>query len=189
LNHSAVSVGRQWIKKEVNVIASTALFSKSARIFCATFALISILDYFSGAEAVFAAEAHHPFATFNLKKMDIDIEDGEVDMLATFTLGAGSGGIDLAKDAVSLQVTGGAGAYSVTIPAGSFKAERGGAFKFLGTINRVKMDAALRPVRGGGFEFEIETEGANLKGFSNPVTVNLTIGDDGASKTVKAEIE
>jgi hypothetical protein len=35
----------------------------------------------------------------------------------------------------------------------------------------------------------VETAGANLKGFSNPVTVNLTIGDDGSSKTVKAEIE
>jgi hypothetical protein len=104
-------------------------------------------------------------------------------------LGVGSNGIDLVKEAVSVQVTGRSGAYSVTIPAGSFKADRGGAFKFLGTINRVKLDAAFRPLAGGGFEFEVETAGANLKGFSNPVTVNLTIGDDGASKTVKAEIE
>jgi hypothetical protein len=170
------------------VITSTGS-PKAARIFCATFVLTAILGYFSGAEAVFAGEAQHPFATFNLKKMDIDIEDGEVDMLAAFTLGAGSNGIDLAKDAVSLQVRGGAGAYSVTIPAGSFKADRGGVFKFLGSINRVKMDAALQAVRGGGFEFEIETEGANLKGFANPVTVTLTIGDNGGSKTVKAEIE
>lgn len=171
------------------MIALTARSPKSARIFCATFVLISILGCFSGAKVVFAGEARYPLATFNLPKMEIDIEDGEIDMLATFTLGAGSSGIDLAKDEISLQVKGRSGAYSVTIPAGSFKADRGGVFKFLGTINKVKLDAALRPVRGGGFEFEIETEGANLKGFSNPVTVNLTIGDNGASKTVKAEIE
>jgi hypothetical protein len=163
--------------------------SKSVRMFCTTFCLIAILSHFSGAQAVFAGEAQHPFATFNLPKMDIDIEDGEIDMLATFTLAAGSNGIDLAKDAVSLQVTGRSGAYSVTIPAGSFKAQRGGAFKFLGTINRVKLDAEFRPLASGGFEFEVETAGANLKGFSNPVTVNFAIGDDGGSKTVKAEIE
>ena len=163
--------------------------SSKLRTFCTAFFLMSVLGFFSTIEVACAAEAQRPFATFNLNKMDVDIEDGEVDMLAAFTLGAGSNGIDLAKDGVSLQVKGGAGAYSVTIPAGSFKAERGGGFKFLGTINKVQLDAALRPVRGGGFEFEIETEGANLKGFANPVTVTLTIGENGGSKTVKAEIE
>jgi hypothetical protein len=163
--------------------------SKPVGIFCATFILISVLGYLSAARDVFAGEPQHPFATFNLPKMDIDIEDGEIDMLATFSLGAGSNGIDLAKDAISLQVTGRSGAYSVIIPAGSFKAGRGGEFKFLGTINRVKLDASLRPLASGGFEFEVETAGANLKGFSNPVTVNFTIGDDGGSKSVKAEIE
>jgi len=53
----------------------------------------------------------------------------------------------------------------------------------------VKLDASIRPARNGAFEFEVETEGANLKGFANPVTVSLTIGDDGGSRTVKAEIE
>jgi hypothetical protein len=163
--------------------------SKSLRMFCATVFLIASLGYLSGAQAVLAGEAQHPFATFNLPKMDIDIEDGEIDMLVTFTLGAGSNGIDIAKEAVSVQVTGRSGAYSVIIPAGSFKAGRGGEFKFLGTINRVKLDASLRPLASGGFEFEVETAGANLKGFSNPVTVNFTIGDDGGSKSVKAEIE
>src|SRR6266536_2483185 len=72
---------------------------------------------------------------------------------------------------------------------GLLQGERAGAFKFQGTINRVKLDASIRPARNGAFEFEVETEGANLKGFANPVTVILTIGDDGGSRTVKAEIE
>lgn len=170
------------------MIALTAHSPKSAQIICAVFSLISILGYFGGAEGVFAAETHRPFATFNAK-VEIDIEDGEIDMTATFTLGAGSNGFDLPKEAVSLQVTGGTGAYSVTIPAGSFKAERGGAFKFQGTINRVKLDASIRPARNGAFEIELETEGANLKGFANPVTLTLIIGDDGGSRAVRAEIE
>ena len=168
------------------MMAQIAHSPKSTRIFgCAIF-LIAILSYFS--EAI-GASASHPFATFNFRKMDLDIEDGEVDMLVTFTLGAGSNGIEPAKEAVSLQVTGGAGAYSVTLPAGSFKADRSGAFRFQGIINKVKLDATVRPMPGGAFQFEIITEGANLKGFANPVTVSLTIGDDGASRTVKAEIE
>jgi hypothetical protein len=171
------------------VIARSASFPKSARLFgCAIF-LMTILNTFSGPKGVFAAEEHHPFATFTLKKMDIDIEDGEIDMLATFTVGTGSNGLELSKEPVTLQITGGSGAYSVTIPPGSFKADRTGAFRFQGSINRVKVDATVRPGRGAVFDFEIETENANLKGFKNPVTVTLAIGDDGGSKTVKAEIE
>jgi hypothetical protein len=77
----------------------------------------------------------------------------------------------------------------MTIPAGSFKADKSGGFKFQGTINRVRLEASIRPLRGGAFEFEAETEGANLKGMANPVTVSLTIGDDGGSRAVRAKIE
>jgi hypothetical protein len=170
------------------LIAIPARSPKSARMFCTAFSLISILCYFGDVQDLFAAETHQPFATFNAK-VDIDIEDGEIDMLATFTLGAGSNGLDLPKEMVTLQLTGGSGAFSGSIPAGSFKAERGGAFKFQGTINKVKFDASIRPSRNGAFEFEVETEGANLKGFANPVTLTLIIGDDGGSRAVRAEIE
>ncbi len=104
-----------------NVIALTAHSPKSAQMFCAVFSLISILCYFGAAEGVFAAETHQPFATFNAK-VDIDIEDGKIGVLATFTLGAGSNGLDLPKEMITLQLTGGSGAFSVSIPAGSFKA-------------------------------------------------------------------
>jgi hypothetical protein len=158
-------------------------------MYCVLLSVTTIFFQSGDAQDVFAAETHHPFATFDFKKMDIDIEDGEIDMLATFSLGAGSKKFDLGKEAVSLQVTGGAGAYSVTIPAGSFKPEKSGEYKFRGSINRVKLDASIRPARGGAFEFEVETEGANLRGFSNPVTVRLAVGDNGGSKVLKAEIE
>ncbi|HEY3303885.1 MAG TPA: hypothetical protein VGL70_10180 [Candidatus Binatia bacterium] len=164
------------------------MIAKSTRSFCALVSLTVILCYFGGEECV-AAEASQPFAAFN-PKVEIDIEDGEIEIMASFTLGAGSNGLDLAKDIVTLQLKGGAGAYSVAIPAGSFKKDGSGGFKFQGTINRVKLlEAAIRPARAGGFEFEIQTEGANLKGIANPITVSLTIGDHGGSKTVRAKIE
>lgn len=170
------------------MIARTPPLRRLARRFCLVVSLTSILVYFGGAHRLYAAQAQQPFAAFNVK-IDIDIEDGEVDMMATFTLGAGSNGLDPFKETVSLEVKGGTGAYSVAIPAGSFKKDGGGRFTFQGTINKVKLEASIRTLRDGAFEFEMETEGANLKGFANPVTVSLTIGDDGGSRTVRAEIE
>ena len=167
-------------------MAFTGRAPMSVPMFHAVFSLISLLGCYGGAQRLFAAEAQ--FASFTVK-IDIDIEDGEIDMLATFSLGAGANKLDFAKEVISLQVTGGAGAYSVTIPAGSFKPDRSGEYKFQGSINRVKLEATLRPARAGAFEFEIETEGANLRGFSNPVTVRLAGGDNGGSRVVRAEIE
>lgn len=169
-------------------VSDTNMIANLARILCAVISPLVILGYFGGAEAVFAAEAPRPFAAFNVK-VEIDIEDGEVEVWADFTLGAGSHGLDLPTKSVSLEVKGGTGAYSVIIPAGSFKKDGSGTFKFQGTINRVKLETLIRPARDGGFDFEIQTEGANLKGIANPVTVSLTIGDDGSSKTVRAKIE
>ena len=162
---------------------------KTARVFCAAIFVTMMLFRCGAAVDVFAAQSPQPFATFATREVDIDMEDGEIEVLAGFTLGPGSNGIDLPKEAVSLQVTGGTAAYSVTMPAGSFKISKNGVFNFLGTINGVKIIASIRSSRAGSFEFEIETERANVKGIANPVTVSLTIGDDGGSRTVRAKIE
>jgi hypothetical protein len=147
-----------------------------------------ILGYFAGAEALFGAETPRPFA--NLKAdVDLDIEDGEFEVQINFTLGAGNNGLDLATEPVALEVKGGKAAFSVRIPAGSFKKDRSGQFAYQGTINRVNILASIRPLRDGLFQLEIEGDRVNLKGVANPVTVGLTIGDDGGSTVVKAKIE
>ncbi|MGH7793280.1 MAG: hypothetical protein ACREQ2_00020 [Candidatus Binatia bacterium] len=171
----------------MNVLS--ARFSKTARVFCAAVSMTMILFRCGGAGGVFAAKALQPFATFTTREVDIDIEDGEIEMLASFTLGPSSNGLDLPKEPVSFQVTGGTASYSVTMPAGSFKMDRNGEFRFLGTINGVKIIASIRASRAGAFEFEVETERANVKGIANPVTVSLSIGDDGGGRTVRAKIE
>jgi hypothetical protein len=176
-------------KKEAKVNFLSARSSKSVLVFCAAFSVATILFRCGGAEGVFAAEALQPFATFTTREVDIDIEDGEIEVLASFTLAPGSNGLNVPKEAVSLQVTGGTAAYSVTMPAGSFKMSKNGEFNFLGTINGVKIIASIRSSRAGAFEFEVETERANVKGIANPVTISLSIGDDGGSRTVRAKIE
>ena len=160
----------------------------SSRLTTAIISLTLLLFYFGAAQRVFSAEALRPFASFNAR-VELDIEDGEVEVWASFALGAGSNPLDLSAETVTLQVKGGTAAYAVTIPAGSFKKDRSGGFSFQGTIDRVKLETAIRPTRDGAFDFEIQTEGANIKGAANPVMVNLTIGDRGGSRTVRAKIE
>jgi hypothetical protein len=162
---------------------------KSARNLCAIISLMLMFCYFAViAESVVAAEAHRTLASFK-PDVDLDIEDGEFELQIDFTLGAGNNGLDLSAEPVILEVKGGKAAFSVTIPAGSFKKDRSGQFGYQGTINKVNILASIRPVRDGAFRFEIEGERVNLRGVANPVTVGLAIGDDAGSTVVKAKIE
>jgi hypothetical protein len=163
------------------------MFSESVRKVRAAVYLAAILvDFGTVTEAVFAET--QPFAAFKAE-VDIDIEDGELELTSTFSGGPGSNGIDPVKQAVSLQLKGGSGAYSVTIPAGSFITDRSGRFVFQGTIDRVRLSASIRRLREGDFEFVLDNERANLKEFANPVTVSLAIGSHGGSVAVNAKIE
>lgn len=125
-------------------------------------------------------EATVPFATFEAK---VEIEGDEFEVKATFTLGAGSGGIDPLTEEVSFQV----GTFSTSIPAGAFKQDKKGRFKVEGVIDGVALEVVIQPLRGGSFEFKAEGEGADLTGTANPVAVALTIGDDSGSTTTTAE--
>ena len=171
------------------MIAPTRASPKSARTICSVVSLTLYLGYFAVASAAtFGAGAHVPLAALEAD-VDLDIEDGEFELLITFTLGKGNNGFDPSAEAVSLQLSGGTAAFSVSLPAGSFKKDRNGRFAFRGAIDRVRTLASIRPLRDDAFEFAIEGDGVNLKGIVNPVTVILTIGDDGGSRSVKAKIE
>lgn len=169
------------------MIAPIRWFPKPGAM-CVLISLTFILGYLGVApRGVFGADPPQPFADLKAD-VDLDIEDGEFEVMATFTLGKGSNGVNLPAETVSLQVTGGTAAFTVTIPAGSFKKDKNG-FNFQGTVNRVRMITAIRPLPNNVFEFEIEGERVNLKGVANPVTVSLTIGDDGGSRSFRAKIE
>jgi hypothetical protein len=134
-----------------------------------------------------------PFAAFTAK---VEIElgsriDDAFDLESRFTLGAGSDGIDLAKDQVTLELKGGTASFSTTIPAGSFKKDKDekGRFTFEGTINGVDVDVEITPLGRNAFKFKAEGEHADLTGIANPVTVKLPIGNDCGTIPVTAKFE
>lgn len=131
-----------------------------------------------------------PFAAFDAKveiTMGPLANDDAFEVKATFALGAGSNGIDIPTEIVSLSLSGGTGTFSITIPAGAFTQDNKGRFKFEGVIDGVALETMIQPLLGGSFEFKAEGTGADLTGITNPVEVGLTIRDDGGSTTVEAE--
>ncbi|MFQ5976260.1 MAG: LamG domain-containing protein [Candidatus Hydrothermarchaeales archaeon] len=120
-----------------------------------------------------------PFATF-AASVAITLgplpNDDDFRMKASFTLGAGSGGIDPLTEDVRLQV----GTFSTTIPAGSFNVDlKTGDFKFAGIIDGVSLRAIITPLGANTFEFNVSRgQGADLTGTVVPVAVELRIGDD-----------
>jgi len=112
-------------------------------------------------------------------------DDDEFKLVATFTLGPGSNGSELLKEAVMIQV----GTFSTAIPAGSFKQHKG-RFVFEGMINGMHLEAMLRSlILGNDYELKVEGHGADLTGTVNPVPVSVTIGDDSGNKAITAKIK
>ncbi len=98
------------------------------------------------------------------------------------TLGAGSSGIDPLTQPVTLQV----GAFSITIPAGSFQLDSYGNYVFLGTINGVQLAAGIQPQGGNNFAYGVGGQNANNLPTANPVGVRLAIGSNGGDTSVNA---
>jgi hypothetical protein len=111
------------------------------------------------------------------------------DLNATFTLGAGSNGINPLTEAVTLRV----GTYTVTIPAGSFhqltRGSKAGGYVFEGAIGGVTLEAQIVPLGNNSFQFKAEAQPVDLTALSNPVTVTITIGDDAGTSSVAADFQ
>ncbi len=128
------------------------------------------------------------FAAFT-PKVELELNPGafddEFEIKARLMLGAGSDGISPLTEEVKIQV----GTFSTTIPAGSFRQDKKGRFKFEGAINGARLEVVLRPLGGNSYEFKAEGKNVNLAGTSNPVTISLTINEDTGNATVTAEFE
>ncbi len=121
----------------------------------------------------------------DLEITEVEIEGDEFEVEGSLTLGAGSDGIDLLNESVTLKV----GTFSTTIPAGSFELDDDGTFEFEGVIGGVELEVEITPISGSSFDFESEGEGANLTGTINPVEIILIIGDDTGTASVNAEFD
>ena len=124
-----------------------------------------------------------PFASFT-GKLEVTVSTGSFGLNSSFTLGAGTSGINPVTQAVTLQI----GPYSVTIPAGSFKLNTNGAYVYSGIMGGVLLQLRINPVGGNSYTLQASASGANLTGISNPVTVTLTIGNDTGSTPITAQI-
>jgi hypothetical protein len=123
-----------------------------------------------------------PFASSFAK---LEIKRGGFDLNESFTLGRNSNGINPVTENVTLQI----GTFSVTIPAVSFTQIPHGKFAFEGTINGESLQVQIVPLGNNIFTFKAEGTGAGLTGFTNPITVVLTIGIDSGTTTATAEFQ
>jgi hypothetical protein len=83
------------------------------------------------------------------------------------------------------------GPYSATLQAGSFKQGPSGTYVFEGTVNGAQLAAAITQTATLRYAFTAGAlgTGANVTGGANPVSVSLTIGNDGGNQvTVKPSI-
>lgn len=123
-----------------------------------------------------------PFARFTASA-NVDVTDGSFVVHGTFTLGAGSRGINPLTDPVTIAM----GPFAATIPAGSFTAIGDGQFMFGGTINGVSLTAKISPLGNSTFDLKIEGAGATFTGITSPVTVRVTIGNNEGSTVAETQ--
>jgi hypothetical protein len=112
-----------------------------------------------------------PFADF---RVSVEPEEEEVDIKGSFTLGEGSNGINLFKEATSIKI----GSFSANIPPGAFKQGNKGKVEFQKLIECRYWDLYIRPTGKDAFEFNLEVQGAKEAAKLKAVDVVVTIGDD-----------
>ena len=95
-------------------------------------------------------------------------------LLSDFALSNGSNGIDPTTEPVKFTVAN----FTATIPVGSFRKGRFGAYTYVGTIDKIWIEVSITPLGNNRFGFQATAYGANLAGIANPVTVELAIGND-----------
>jgi hypothetical protein len=126
-----------------------------------------------------------PFAKLTAE-VQVERRGREFEMQGEFRLGANSDGIDPTGEAFRIQL----GPYATAIPAGLFRTDRKKTrFEFHGVIDGVELTVRIRALGGRKFAFSVVGERANLSGITNPVTLNLVIGDDGGTAEVKAKLK
>jgi hypothetical protein len=135
------------------------------------------------ASASFTAHPHPavtPFAAFDAS---VEIRGGSFQVQGRFTLDPASDGIDPTGEDATLAV----GPYQVDIPAGSFRATRGGGYKFEGAVDGVQLEVKISPRGGSNFRLEAQGKRADLSGVDEPVAVTLTIGNDTGSTSARSD--
>jgi uncharacterized repeat protein (TIGR03803 family) len=138
-----------------------------------------------GNGTVFKLDMSVPFSAFSAK-LDIGSwPKPRFQLKAKFTQGAGAEAIDPVTQPVKLNV----GTYTVTIPAGSFRALRNGAFAFEGAIDGTELRVHILPTETNSYRVHVDAACVDLTASSNPVPVSLYIGQNNGATEVTADFE
>jgi hypothetical protein len=122
--------------------------------------------------------------SFSSFKAKVETESSELELRASFTLGPQSKGLNPLNEDVSLKV----GSYSATIPANSFKSTMIGWFKYEGVINGTELEVRIIPLGSNRYMLRAEAAGKGLEQpVPGPVSVEISIGNDTGSASVKVE--
>ena len=141
---------------------------------------IAFLAWFTdGTQGIYLATLGRPFADFTAS---VSLGRDDVDLEASFRLGAGNDGLDLVREAVTVQV----GTFGTRILAGSFKSEGDGRYRFNGMIDGVDLHVTVRPRSAGRYDLTLSAANVDLTETGDPVTVNLAVGNDAGAIGVKA---
>ncbi len=135
------------------------------------------------ASAQFLAHPHPASVDFSSFDASAEIRGGDFQVEGRFELGPTSDGIDPLSEDVGLEL----GPYQVAIPAGSFRSTRAGGYKFAGNVGGADLEIKISPRGGNVFRLTAQGEGADLSGVAEPVSVKLTVGDDGGSTTASSD--
>ena len=133
--------------------------------------------------AFLLSPANVPFSTFAVKLEISGTPPNSFETVGSFTLGAGSNGINPVNEMVTLTL----GTFSITIPKNSFTRTSEGVFNYEGRVDGVPLEFRIAPAATTGYTFKAEGSSATGLPTTNPVTVVLTVGDDTGAKTAKRE--
>jgi hypothetical protein len=128
---------------------------------------------------LFSVTPGSSFSSFSSRveiRMNPDANDDKFEISGRFALGQGNNGINPLSEAVTIVVAN----VSKTIPAGSFKRNKEGVFRFEGVIDGSNLKMNIKPIRGG-YEFVATGNGVNLTQSELPLIVGLAIGNDAGS--------
>jgi hypothetical protein len=144
-----------------------------------------------------ALNATEPFAYFTpqaVMNLGPKPADDSFKMTGIFQLGANSDGIDPLNEDVTVKL----GAFSITIPAGSFRQAGQGTYRFDGTVNEVTLRVLMISQQYSGnrhrqgskkpqhWWLSAYAKHANLDNTVVPVKAQLTIGNDQGQATLNA---
>lgn len=120
-----------------------------------------------------------PFADFEAL---VEVENLEFEVRGLFTLGSATDGVNFLKEEVTFAV----GAFSRTIPAGSFKPEERGKLRYEEVTKEGTLTVKIRLAGNNKFLIKIEAEGLNVPKDLKANDVMFRIGNDGGGRAREA---